>query len=180
MKRGIEITQVYIQSHTDTTRTAVKITKKRGKLTLDEIEDLLRYENGQSWCGHYIILLNCSEATLEGSSWFVEEEPKGDVVYLHKIEGDDSCPVCGQLTPPFDYCPSCGTTWKDNSLGIEKMIQLMREKSVRMVRESKERDRKLAWYWSYVGALDLAQQLNFRTEERKQELAPESSTWKPA
>lgn len=56
----------------------------------------------------------------------------------------------------------------------------MREKSVRMVRESKERDRKLAWYWSYVGALDLAQQLNFRTEERKQELAPESSTWKPA
>lgn len=93
MKRGIEITQVYIQSHTDTTRTAVKITKKRGKLTLDEIEDLLRYENGQSWCGHYIILLNCSEATLEGSSWFVEEEPKGDVVYLHKIEGDDSCPV---------------------------------------------------------------------------------------
>ena len=48
MKRGIEMSWVYDYMN----RMGLEIKKKRSKLTLDEIEDLLRYEDGQRYCGH--------------------------------------------------------------------------------------------------------------------------------
>ena len=70
MKQGITITREY-DYHGILT---VRIQKRRGKLGLGEIEDLLRYGDGQKWCGHCAILLNCSEATIEGSAQFTVEE----------------------------------------------------------------------------------------------------------
>ena len=32
---------------------------------------------------------------------------------------------------------------------------------------------RLAWYWSYIGALDMAQQLGVITDKRRQELYKE-------
>lgn len=57
MKQGITITREY--DHHD--RPVVRITKRRGKLTLEEVSDLLRTEGWGEWNGYYAIVLNCSE-----------------------------------------------------------------------------------------------------------------------
>ena len=175
MKRGIEITWAY----DFTGRMYLKISKARGKLTLEEIQDLLLYENNQKLCGHYAILLNCSEETIGGNGVYLEKDSKGDSVGLYQIEQEGTCPLCGEHTPPFEYCPHCGMPWKDGDTDIEKTLRLMRKETIRMVSESSEWDSKMTWYWSYIGALDLAKDLKFITEDRRQELQLESREWKP-
>ena len=51
MKQGITITREY--DHHD--RPVVRITKRRGKLTLEEVSDLLRTEGWGEWNGYYAI-----------------------------------------------------------------------------------------------------------------------------
>ena len=79
--------------------------EKTGKLTLDEIEDTLRYA-GQQWNGHYAILLNCSEATLGGNGCMeLLDEPPGDEVCLYDLADTGELPsLCsgapaGQILP---------------------------------------------------------------------------------
>lgn len=92
-------------------RSVVRIIKQRGKLSLDEIEDVLRYgEHGQRQ-GHYAMLLNCAESTCGGSGWYDDSAPKGDSVDLYRIDSQEDCPVCGNMIPPFEFCPSCGKYW---------------------------------------------------------------------
>ena len=172
MKRGIEMSWVYDYMN----RMGLEIKKKRSKLTLDEIEDLLRYEDGQRYCGHYAIILNCSEATVDGGGLYLEEGQKGDVAILYQIAEGETCPVCGKYTPPFEYCPSCGAAWKDMDKDVEKLIAAMRaeaERAIRSENENQTQDGRLAWYWSYIGALDMAQQLGMITDKRRQELYKE-------
>ncbi len=172
MKRGIEMSWEY--DYKD--RPVLRIEKKRGKLTMEEIEDLLRYEEGQRYCGHYAIILNCSEATVDGGGLYLEEDQKGDVVSLYQIEDGETCPVCGVYSPPFEYCPNCGTAWKDMDMNVEKLIAAMRaeaEHAIRSENENQTRDGRMAWYWSYIGALDMAQQLGMITDKRRQELYKE-------
>lgn len=88
------------------------VRKSRGRLTLDEITEALRYEKHGQYCGRYAIMVNASENTC-GTGWMDEIEPKGDVVELYQVAGEDDCPVCGKLTPPFEYCPHCGEPWKE-------------------------------------------------------------------
>lgn len=175
MKRGIEITWAY----DFTGRMYLKISKARGKLTLGEIQDLLLYENSQKFCGHYAILLNCSEETIGGNGVYLEKDSKGDSVGLYQIEQEGDCPLCGENTPPFEYCPHCGMPWKDGDPDIEKTLHLMRKETIRMIDESSEWDSKLGLYWSYIGSLNLARTLSFITEDRRQELQRESEEWKP-
>ena len=49
MKRGISVTRDYDYHNTP----CVVITKKRGKLTIPEITDILHYEDQQRWSGRY-------------------------------------------------------------------------------------------------------------------------------
>lgn len=79
MKQGITITREY--DHHD--RSVVRITKRRGKLTLEEVSDLLRTEGWGEWNGYYAIVLNCSEGTLGGNGLYGYEEPKGDALDLY-------------------------------------------------------------------------------------------------
>lgn len=51
MKQGITITREY--DHHD--RPVVRITKRRGKLTLEEVSDLLRTEGWGEWNGYYAL-----------------------------------------------------------------------------------------------------------------------------
>lgn len=108
MKRGISVQGSYDRNG----EPILRIAKKRGKLTLGEIEDILRYENGQQRCGYYLIILNCTEATIGANGLFEEEDPPGDSVDLYRIEEGDACPVCRQLTPLHEHCPNCGTAWE--------------------------------------------------------------------
>ena len=48
MKRGITVTREYDRLD----KPCVVIRKKRGKLSVDEIEEILRYEDFQQWNGH--------------------------------------------------------------------------------------------------------------------------------
>ena len=66
MKRGITVERKY--DHNDIPCIVIK--KKRGKLALDEIQDILRFEDYQQWNGQYVLFLNCSEATLGGKIQF--------------------------------------------------------------------------------------------------------------
>lgn len=173
MKRGTEMTWIC----DDRGRPALQITKKRGKLTLDEIEDLLRYESGQRYCGYYAIILNCSEATVDGGGLYLEGEQKGDSIDLYQIEDGNTCPVCGKYTPPFEYCPSCGTAWKDMDLNVETLISAMRadaEHAIKSENPSQAQDNTLAQYWSYIGAVNMAKRLGMITDQRCQDLYKEA------
>ena len=175
MKRGTEISWAY--DFRD--KSILRITKQRGKLTLEEIEDILRYDERQRFFGCYAIILNCSEATMGGNGMYFEEDQKGDAVDLYPVEEMEDCPICGKMLPPFTYCPTCGTAWKDTKLNIETLIASMREETARMVKEAARHDGKVAWYWSYIGALDMAQQLGLITDTRRQELYKEVEKLKP-
>lgn len=81
MKRGITVERKY--DHNDIPCIVIK--KKRGKLALDEIQDILRFEDYQQWNGQYVLFLNCSEATLGGNGcWDLLDEPPGDKVMQMK------------------------------------------------------------------------------------------------
>lgn len=82
------------------------IQKNRGKLNLDEVVDTLRYD----WRlqGHYVMILNATEATC-GADWdFFEEEKKGETWELYRVEEGEKCPVCNKISPLMQYCPECG------------------------------------------------------------------------
>lgn len=175
MKRGIKVWLDRDHHGTE----VVRIQKSRGKLTLSEIEEILRYEYNQRWVGHYVILLNCSEATLDGPGIFDEDEPAGDAVDLYRIEEGEFCPVCGEFTPPFLYCPNCGTAWKDTDMNVEKLLKAMKEEAERGIRDGGKYESKVAWYWSHIGSIDMARQLGLITEERRQELYREFEEIKP-
>lgn len=64
-----------------TTTNVICIEKKRGRLTLEEIKDVLRKEYG---CGHYMLFLDARE---EDEPQYCEEAPKGD--YVELVERDE-------------------------------------------------------------------------------------------
>ena len=88
------------------------IRKSRGKLTLQEINDLLLYEDGGKYNGLYAIVLNASESACGGSGWDDGSEPKGDVAELYELYAGNDCPVCRKLLPEKDFCPHCGEKLK--------------------------------------------------------------------
>ena len=64
MKRGITVERKY--DHNDIPCIVIK--KKRGKLALDEIQDILRFEDYQQWNGQYVLFLSCS-STVRKPRW---------------------------------------------------------------------------------------------------------------
>lgn len=175
MKQGISIERTY-DLHD---RLVVRILKRRGRLTLEEVSDLLRLEGGGEWSGWYAVLLNCTEGTIGGNGLYDSEDPKGDAVDLYEINEGDDCPICGKFIPPFQYCPSCGAKWSDADQNVETLLASMMEETRRMIAASSKEDSRVAWYWSFVGSLDMARQLGLITEERRQELYEKAKEMKP-
>lgn len=60
MKQGITIERT-CDLHD---RPIVRITKRRGRLSLEEVGDLLRHEGFGEWWGHYAIVLNSTIVVL--------------------------------------------------------------------------------------------------------------------
>lgn len=48
-----------------------------------------------------------------------------------------------------------------------------------MIATSSKEDSRVAWYWSFIGSLDMARQLGLITEERRQELYEKAKEMKP-
>ena len=168
MKRGISVTRDYDYHNTP----CVVITKKRGKLTIPEITDILHYEDQQRWSGRYALLLDCTEVTMGGNGCLdMMDERPGDAVVLYELEEGEPCPVCNASLPPFQYCPTCGSAWAENGTNIETHLADMQQEASRSIKnpDASEASR-LAWYWSHIGSIDLARQLGLISEKRRQEL----------
>lgn len=112
MKKGISLSGGYDDTGTYT----VTIKKRRGKLTLDEIEDAIR-DAGIDYYGYYALLLNLNEGALEGPCYWYGDPP-GDSVVLYRIEDGENCPVCQKVTPLLTYCPHCGEKLNVTALDI--------------------------------------------------------------
>lgn len=178
MKRGISVTRDYDYHNTP----CVVITKKRGKLTIPEITDILHYEDQQRWSGRYALLLDCTEVTMGGNGCLdMMDERPGDAVVLYELEEGEPCPVCNASLPPFQYCPTCGSAWAENGTNIETHLADMQQEASRSIKnpDASEASR-LAWYWSHIGSIDLARQLGLISEKRRQELYEEMRPLKPA
>lgn len=63
---------------------------------------------------------------------------------------------------------------------VEKIIAAMKEETFREIQnDSGFPEGQLAWYWSYLGSLDMAQQLGLITDDRRQALYREAEPYKP-
>lgn len=95
----------------------LEIRKSRGKFSLDEIEDVLRYGrdvDGQTLCGNYAMIFRCNEETCGGNGLYDlgVQEPAGDIVRLYELNEGGECPICQNYLPPLELCPHCGEKWK--------------------------------------------------------------------
>lgn len=94
------------------------VRKNRGKLNLDEVLDAIRYD----WRiqGHYVMILNATEATC-GVGWdLFGEEKKGDEWELYKVEEGEKCPVCNKVSPLMgSIARSAAMNYWKNILKIE-------------------------------------------------------------
>ena len=177
MKRGISVTRDYDYHNTP----CVVIAKKRGKLTIPEITDILHYEDQQRWSGRYALLLDCTEVTMGGNGCLdMMDERPGDAVVLYEVEEGASCPVCNTSLPPFQYCPACGNAWAESGADIETLLASMQQEASRNIKNPSVSEAScLAWYWSHIGAIDLARQMGIISEERRKELYEEMRSLKP-
>lgn len=156
-------------------RSVLLFEKTRGKISVREIENYLLYEEGQKFAGCYAILIRATESCLGGSGWDDGSEPKGDSLELFPIEEYENCPVCGEMTPPYLYCPRCGESWRDESKNVASLLDSMKRNLEDTIADhsSTEHIRK-ALYYSYLGAVDMAKRLGLITEEKRAEIFKEA------
>ena len=68
----------------------------------------------------------------------------------------------------------------DQMPNVEQVIAGMRDETVREIgKDTISAAAQVAWYWSYIGALDMAQQLGLIDDTRRQELYHEAEKFKP-
>ena len=69
----------------------------------------------------------------------------------------------------------------DAELQLEDpLLSSMRQEAARNIRDPKASGAsRLAWYWSHIGAIDLARQMGVITEDRRQALYEEMQPLKP-
>ena len=68
----------------------------------------------------------------------------------------------------------------DQIHNVEQVISGMRDETVREIgKDTISAAAQVAWYWSYIGALDMAQQLGLIDDTRRQELYHEAEKFKP-
>ena len=68
----------------------------------------------------------------------------------------------------------------DQMPNVEQVIAGMRDETVQEIgKDTISAAAQVAWYWSYIGALDMAQQLGLIDDTRRQELYHEAEKFKP-
>ena len=68
----------------------------------------------------------------------------------------------------------------DQMSNVEQVIAGMRDETIREIgKDTISAAAQVAWYWSYIGALDMAQQLGLIDDTRRQELYHEAKKFKP-
>jgi len=68
----------------------------------------------------------------------------------------------------------------DQMPNVEQVIAGMRDETIREIgKDTISAAAQVAWYWSYIGALDMARQLGLIDDTRRQELYHEAEKFKP-
>ena len=68
----------------------------------------------------------------------------------------------------------------DQMPDVEQVIAGMRDETFREIsKDTISAAAQLAWYWSYLGSLDMAQQLGLIDDTRRQELYHEAAEFRP-
>ncbi len=68
----------------------------------------------------------------------------------------------------------------DRMPNVEQVIAGMRDETIREIgKDTISAAAQMAWYWSYIGALDMAQQLGLIDDTRRQALYHEAERFKP-
>lgn len=83
-------------------RFMIRATKKRGKISVAEIQDAMRNQRIE---GVFCIIFG---AGCDGFQWSDYDDEVGDVVDIQIVEADCTCPICGRDEPITRYCPTCG------------------------------------------------------------------------
>jgi len=69
----------------------------------------------------------------------------------------------------------------DRMPNVEQIIAGMRDETIREIgKDSITPAAQVAWYWTYIGSLDMAQQLELIDDTRRQALYREIEPFKPA
>lgn len=62
---------------------------------------------------------------------------------------------------------------------VEELLALMKDETIRGIQEARSYAARVAWYWTHIGAIEMARQLDLITEERRQELEQDFRAFKP-
>ena len=63
---------------------------------------------------------------------------------------------------------------------VEQVIAELKSEAIREItKENARPEAQLAWYWTYIGSLDMAQQLGLINDARRQALYHEAEKFKP-
>ncbi len=62
---------------------------------------------------------------------------------------------------------------------VEELLALMKDETIRGIRQASSYSARVAWYWTHIGAIEMARQLDLITEERQQELEQDFRAFKP-
>ena len=69
---------------------------------------------------------------------------------------------------------------RDKMPNVEQVIASMRDETIREIgKDTISAAAQVAWYWSYIGALDMAQQLGLIDDDRRRTLYLEAWKFKP-
>ena len=124
-------------------------------------------------CGKYL--------TQEGWSSLLKRESVGDFndkeIRAARAAGPKNAPI----RHPWDqsaFQESSSKVFSEHD--VEEAITAMRAETFREIQNDREFPAgQLAWYWSYIGSLDMAQQLGLITDARRQALYHEAERFKP-
>ena len=84
-------------------RYIIRATKKRGKISVAEIQDAMRDKRIE---GVFCIIFGAGPDGHQCTGF--DEDYGGDVVDIQIVEEDYTCPICGRDEPITRYCPTCG------------------------------------------------------------------------
>lgn len=102
MRRGTSVESVW-----ENGQDRYDIIKKKGRLTLEEIQEALGEEGVE---GYVAIILRVGDLF---DGWSDESQAEGDSVTCYPISEGEKCPVCQKISTIRMYCPSCGNFLKE-------------------------------------------------------------------
>lgn len=124
-------------------------------------------------CGKYLPPEELSAMADYGNTWNLDNEQ----IRAARAEGPKGAPVCRSWDQSAFQDGSSKTL---SERDVESAITGMRAETFREIQNDREFPAgQLAWYWSYIGALDMAQELGLITDARRQALYREAERFKP-